>query len=48
MLDRGLLPLLLPLDPPLLPLPELVAFTGQLLSRAGLETSPCTMVRSLN
>lgn len=38
---RRLLPLLLPLLEPL------VAFTGQLLSSAGFETSPWTIWRSL-
>lgn len=31
-----------------LPLELLDEFTGQLLMRAGFETSPCTIVRSLN
>ena len=42
---RLLLPRLLPL---LLPLELLDELTGQLLNSAGLETSPCTMVSSLN
>jgi len=33
---------------PVLPLELLDEFTGQLLMRAGFETSPCTIVRSLN
>ena len=41
---RLLLPRLLPLL--LLELPD--ELTGQLLNSAGLETSPCTMVSSLN
>jgi len=40
--------LLLPRLPLVLPLELLEELTGQLLIRAGLETSPCTMVRSLN
>lgn len=43
--ERRLLPPRLPLVLPL-ELPE--EFTGQLLIRVGLETSPCTMVSSLN
>jgi len=45
---RLLLPLLPPLLLPELPLELPEEFTGQLLIRAGFETSPCTIVRSLN